>query len=412
MSEQGGVYTIENVVNGKKYIGSTSNYKRRFSTHKTRLNAGRHENSYLQNTFNSYGLKSLKFEILESLDRNHFGDDDEYRDALMRREIYWAEFYKTHNRKYGYNLAPIRRGGIMSEELKKKMSLLHRGENSHHAILTDNQVKMICQGIMNGEKSKNLAKKYGVKPQAISCIKSGKTWRHITKNLDKDIKNPMITASKCEEVCRLLEQGKTHLEIFKLTGVSTDRVRKIGQNKTYAKIIKKYNIRDIRPTLKEPQVIEICQWINKGKSTMELMDMYNVSKRTINDIKNGKNFSHIAKKHLNVINYKPIMKDSTVIAICEMLNKGEKGREIAKKFDVSEATISMIKNKHIFTSITDAHLKTSHPRNAEIIKICELLNKGFKGREIAKICNFSETTISMIKNKHVYAEITAKYLKT
>lgn len=66
-----GVYKILNKVNGKCYIGSSSDVNKRISTHKRRLLTGKHESPVLQRVYNKYGLSSLEFILLEecSLDQ-------------------------------------------------------------------------------------------------------------------------------------------------------------------------------------------------------------------------------------------------------------------------------------------------------------------------------------------------------
>lgn len=49
-----GIYGIFNLVNGKVYIGSAINLKKRFSDHKGRLQKQKHRNGYLQNAWNKY----------------------------------------------------------------------------------------------------------------------------------------------------------------------------------------------------------------------------------------------------------------------------------------------------------------------------------------------------------------------
>jgi endogenous inhibitor of DNA gyrase (YacG/DUF329 family) len=54
-----------------------------------------------------------------------------------------------------------------------------RGENSARSKLKENEVidikKMLAEGIKRGE----IASKYGVTPEAISAIKTGKNWKHV-----------------------------------------------------------------------------------------------------------------------------------------------------------------------------------------------------------------------------------------
>lgn len=63
-----GVYKITNVANGKFYVGSSKDIKKRWSQHKNNLNENKHGNIYLQNAWNKYGGKSFKFEIIEECD--------------------------------------------------------------------------------------------------------------------------------------------------------------------------------------------------------------------------------------------------------------------------------------------------------------------------------------------------------
>lgn len=59
------IYKIQNTVNGKFYIGSTNNWKRRLSEHKTRLKLNKHENARIQNSWNKYGKENFIFIVLE-----------------------------------------------------------------------------------------------------------------------------------------------------------------------------------------------------------------------------------------------------------------------------------------------------------------------------------------------------------
>ena len=49
------IYEINNTKNKKRYIGSTSQWKRRKYEHKYLLEQGEHGNKHLQNAWNKYG---------------------------------------------------------------------------------------------------------------------------------------------------------------------------------------------------------------------------------------------------------------------------------------------------------------------------------------------------------------------
>lgn len=114
-----GIYCIENIVNGKKYIGCAVDIRRRITRHFGELKSQVHTNSVFQKAYNKYGRENFKHYILQELERNE--------DLLECMEIYWIAYYDSFiNDGKGYNLS---RGGYgplgrtMSEESKKKLSL-------------------------------------------------------------------------------------------------------------------------------------------------------------------------------------------------------------------------------------------------------------------------------------------------
>ena len=108
-----GIYSIENVVNHKKYIGQSINIKSRWCKHKVDLNNGSHDNDYLQKSWNKYGENNFEFEILEECSE----------EELNEKERYYIDLYNTMNRDYGYNL---KSGGqdknYVTEYVKNKIS--------------------------------------------------------------------------------------------------------------------------------------------------------------------------------------------------------------------------------------------------------------------------------------------------
>lgn len=87
-----GIYCIENLVNGKKYIGKSVDIKPRWIDHRAKLNRNKHENSYLQSSWNKYGEKYFNFYIVEILER----------DEIYDREIYFIKSLNTKSPN-GYN---------------------------------------------------------------------------------------------------------------------------------------------------------------------------------------------------------------------------------------------------------------------------------------------------------------------
>lgn len=68
IQKESGVYKIENKVNGKIYIGSTDDLRRRFKQHRTTLTIGKHSNSELQADWIKNEGRNFSFTVLQVTD--------------------------------------------------------------------------------------------------------------------------------------------------------------------------------------------------------------------------------------------------------------------------------------------------------------------------------------------------------
>jgi group I intron endonuclease len=67
-----GIYEIRNIVNNKRYVGSSSDMRRRFNQHRSSLRRSCHYNIKLQNSWNKHGESAFQFTrlaILESYEQ-------------------------------------------------------------------------------------------------------------------------------------------------------------------------------------------------------------------------------------------------------------------------------------------------------------------------------------------------------
>jgi len=98
-----GIYIIENVVNGKKYLGSSKEIEKRFRRHKKDLKNGNHHNIYLQRSWNKYGESNFIFTCIKECDINSLLDVE---------QEYLNEIFKTDSsKKYFYNISVNSVGG-------------------------------------------------------------------------------------------------------------------------------------------------------------------------------------------------------------------------------------------------------------------------------------------------------------
>lgn len=135
-----GIYCITNIINGKRYVGQTSNtFKRRWAQHKSELNKNKHNNPHLQNSWNKYGEDNFIFEVLEECEG----------ETIDNAEIFWIYTFRTLNREYGYNLdlgggrghseetnrkiSKSLTGKPRSDEVKRKLSIANKGKKMSEA---------------------------------------------------------------------------------------------------------------------------------------------------------------------------------------------------------------------------------------------------------------------------------------
>lgn len=115
-----GVYCIENSVNGRKYIGQSTDIEKRWRQHRQKLRNGKHNNMHLQRAWEEYGETAFLFYVLELCDEM----------SLSAREIYYIE--KFNSFESGYNMTQEGEGTrscLHTEEYKKRMSEMFAGRH-------------------------------------------------------------------------------------------------------------------------------------------------------------------------------------------------------------------------------------------------------------------------------------------
>lgn len=117
-----GIYTITNRENGKVYVGSAVNVRKRLYNHRYHLQRGTHKSSLLQRAWSKYGESAFDFCLVEMVDDLIF---------LLAREQFWIWRNRSADREFGYNICPTAMsalGVVRSEETRRKLSEANKGK--------------------------------------------------------------------------------------------------------------------------------------------------------------------------------------------------------------------------------------------------------------------------------------------
>jgi len=227
-----GIYCIKNLTNCKVYIGSSMDVNRRIRKHKELLNKNKHENRYLQNSWNKHGKDNFIFNCIESF-------KFESKEKLLQREQYWIDYYNASNRSKGYNILSIAGSSLgfkLSNEAKEKIS-----------------------------KSK------------LGCI----PWNVGYGDYISGNKNPMFGKSHSDETKEKIRKNHLGKKASKEAIINMKKSSKKGEENNKSK-------------LTEDQVILIKVLLNfTNLDQRTIGDLFDINQRTISAIKLGKLWSHV-----------------------------------------------------------------------------------------------------------------------
>lgn len=270
----GHIYKIENLVNGKVYIGQTvQDPTNRKHSHLSQLKNSKHWNRHLQNAFNKYGEENFKFNVLNYATN---------KDVLDQLEDDYIVYYDCLNPEKGYNFKRGGANGKCSEELRKKMSESKKGEKNpnygKYGILNPMygkthslETRKKLSEIMSGKNHPFYGKKHSMETRKkMSESAKGKTFsietRRKISEAQKGKKIPLETRKKMSKTrtgmkcppehnfkMSLIQRGKG---LFKFTGVHLEK-RVHHERKCWYSIIKYDNRAKSLGSYEDPLSAEI-----------------------------------------------------------------------------------------------------------------------------------------------------------
>lgn len=244
------VYSITNIANNKKYIGSTKDFNKRISQHLYNLRNNIHINIYLQRSFNKYEEKCFVFDVIEIVDDIS---------QLLIREDFYINSLNARNYKYGYNLANASGGDVISNHpnnsiIREKISnAMKLRWNNMSTIDRDKWIES-HSGVNNGMFGKNHNDK------TRELIKSKLTGRKLSNETKLNMKQS-FTDERRAQLSELAKHKTRELNPF---------YGKHHSTKTKELISKKNKERNFTPSNKKPFSIDGVKYESLQDATNKL----------------------------------------------------------------------------------------------------------------------------------------------
>lgn len=318
MNKKSGIYAIINVINGKKYIGQSSNLEKRKAIHFCSLDGNYHANRHLQNSYNKYGKENFEFKILEYCEckkdtltsREQFFVDLHSPDMLynIRTECVDSNLGTHHSEKAKRKISAGNKGKLVSLETRKKISNKMSGKNSHmygkkrseetkrkiskaHTgkVLSEAQKKKISDNMpdMSGKNNPFYGEHHSKKTKELLSKKM--TGRRHTKETRKKMSASHLGKHHSQETSDKISRANCG-RIF-----SEDHKRMLSEN--HADFLGEKNGNS---KLTKVRVFEILDlYYNKNEKVVSIAKKYGVNRSTIYSVCHGKTWKHVYEEFMD-----------------------------------------------------------------------------------------------------------------
>lgn len=324
-----GIYIIENLINGKKYVGSSVDIKRRWLTHKADFKKGKGVNQHFQNSWNKYGKENFSFNILEEV--------EPVEDLLLEREYFWINELNLLDPNKGYNKKSLEEGVLIN--------LSSRGSGNNSSKLKEEDIIDIVEKLKLGEKTAKVAKEYNVTGNLVLMIANNLIWRHVKRDTI-DTRGTTLKKEDVVEIKKMLIKGVCCQDIAKKFKTSRQCIMDIVKGRNWKDV--GYLPENFKPRPKHKitptEVIEIKNSMRQGFRDTEIAKAYGVSITYITGIRHGRYWSNVGTLEgigNSPNNYK--LNREKVAQIKKELSEGVKPKILAEKYNVKRSHIYAIK---------------------------------------------------------------------
>ena len=235
----------------------------------------------------------------------------------------------------------------------------------------------------------------------------------------------VISDATAEEICKLILEGKSNLEIAKMYNITTPLVLRIKTGESYTNVSRKYPelknmLKKSAPNLTEDEVHEICKLLLKGYTMDKIAELVGCTKTQVMNVRSGRNYTNISSQYnlkQKISFKKQQLSDETVHKLCkDMEDPNNTNNILSEKYNIDKSTISQIRTGARRSEIASEYNIVRYPCNnsrrlttIEIENICKDLEAGISVKELADKYKIGQSSIYLIKNRTSYTSISDKY---
>lgn len=212
------IYSIQNKINNKVYVGQSNNYKKRWSAHRRSarslwLEKNSASNSCIQvvhRAMAKHGIENFEFQVIEEWDTPEEADE---------AECFWIGFLRAQDPACGYNSTPGGRKGVGSG-----VDHPNYGKPAPNRLWDDAGEKALCDRYTNEQLSitklaaeynchlstiNNILRRHNVKVLGNAVLSKGKHYSVATEfKKGQKAHNKLFSEEQDKEICRQYIEDK------------------------------------------------------------------------------------------------------------------------------------------------------------------------------------------------------------
>lgn len=210
-----GIYKIENLKNGKVYVGQSRNIEKRWAQHCEELKKGTHHNKHLQRAYDKYGTDAFRFSIVEECDLND----------LDSREMYYIKQYNAFTEGYNQTL-----GGCGIIGYRKEESVKSTCKSKLYQIDSCLNIVKIWDTVYDASSTLKLDHErivFSANPNTTQKKCGGYFWVYESDMLDGKISDDYFLFKKCGGSIRV-SQYTTDMKLVKIYESASQAARELN----------------------------------------------------------------------------------------------------------------------------------------------------------------------------------------